>query len=287
MLTVTHRGKSFVILAAVYLAAAAVGFAVYLGLSPWPLFPRLLTADAAATVFVFLFSLLFGNASVYDPYWSVQPPVILSALAVATGRPLTLGTALLLLSVWFWAIRLTANWAYTFHGLGHQDWRYTMLSEKTGRLYPFVNFAGIHMFPTVVVYFAILPAAYAILEGGRANLFTVLGTVLSLGAAVLQMVADIEMQSYRNSGKGGFIRRGLWRYARHPNYLGEILMWWGVALTSLSLLDGRLYLLTGAILNTVMFLVVSIPMADRRQARKEGYAEYRAATHSLLPIPKR
>ncbi|MBR7095144.1 MAG: DUF1295 domain-containing protein [Clostridia bacterium] len=287
MLTVTHRGKSFLIVTAVYLAAAAVGLGVYLWLPPWLLLPRLLFADAAATVFVFLFSLLFGNASVYDPYWSVQPPVILTALAVATGRPLTLGAALILLAVWLWGIRLTANWAYTFHGLGHQDWRYTMLSEKTGRLYPFVNFAGIHMFPTVVVFFAILPAAYAILEGGEANALTVLGVALSLGATALQAVADVEMQSHRKSGRGGFIRQGLWRYSRHPNYLGEILMWWGVALASLSLLDGRLYLLTGAVLNTVMFLVVSIPMADRRQAKKEGYAEYRAHTRHLLPIPKK
>ena len=73
-----------------------------------------------------------------------------------------------------------------------------------------------------------------------------------------------------------------------PNYLGEILMWWGVAITSLSVLPYAMWSLSlGAIVNTVMFLVVSIPMADRRQARKEGYAAYRAETRSLLPIPKR
>ncbi|MBQ2718682.1 MAG: DUF1295 domain-containing protein [Clostridia bacterium] len=287
MITVKHRWKSYLILLAVYLAAAALGILVYRALPAWSLTPRLLVADAAATVLVFLFSLLFGNASVYDPYWSVQPPVILTLLAIGADRPLTLGTVLLLLAVWVWAIRLTANWAYTFHGLTHQDWRYTMLSEVTGKLYPFINFAGIHMFPTLVVFFAILPAAYAILEGGSATPLTFLGVALSLLAALLQLVADIEMQAFRRRGTGGFIRVGLWRHARHPNYLGEILMWWGVALASLSLLEGRLYLLFGAALNTVMFLVVSIPMADRRQAKKEGYAEYRAHTRHLLPIPKK
>ena len=287
MLKISHRGMSFLIIALVYVLAAAVGVTAFMLLSALPLWLSLLLADAAATAFVFLFSLLFGNASVYDPYWSVQPPVILTALLTARGGRLGTADLLLLLAVFYWGIRLTANWAYTFHGLTHQDWRYTMLAEKTGKAYPLINFLGIHMFPTVVVYACILPAAYAVYEGKGANLFTVLGFALSILAATLQLVADIEMQSFRKGAQGGFIGNGLWRYARHPNYLGEILMWWGVALMAISVLDGRWYLFLGALLNTVMFLVVSIPMADRRQAKKEGYAAYRERTRSLLPIPKR
>lgn len=285
MLKVRDRKISFLIIGVVYLLAAALGIFVFRTLSALPLWAALLIADVAATVCVFLFSLLFGNASVYDPYWSVQPPVILLALAV--GRAITPIAILLILAVCFWAIRLTANWAYTFLGLTHEDWRYTMLHERTGRAYPLINFLGIHMFPTLVVYTVVLPAAYAVTEGGEGSLLSYLGVVLSLLAATLQLVADLEMQSFRKQASGGFIRRGLWRYSRHPNYLGEILMWWGVAIVSLTLLPGRPWFLFGAVLNTLMFLVVSIPMADRRQARKAGYPEYRAATRSLLPIPKK
>ena len=288
MLTVKSRKWSFLIVLLVYLVATAIGVAFYLAVSAWPFFVRLLVADVIATVVVFAFSLLFGNASMYDPYWSVQPPVILTALAIGMDGPLTLGGVLLLAAVWYWGIRLTMNWAYTFHGLTHQDWRYTMLSEKTGSLYPAVNFLGIHMFPTLVVYACLLPAAYAIIEGREANVATFLGVALSLLAATLQLISDVEMQAFRKRSTGGFIREGLWKYARHPNYLGEILMWWGIAIASLSLLPiDRFYLAAGAFINTLMFLFVSIPMADRRQARKEGYADYRAETRSLLPIPKK
>ena len=72
-------------------------------------------------------------------------------MAFAIGRELTLFGVLLLVVVSFWAIRLTANWAYTFGNLTHQDWRYTMLHEKTGVFYPIINFVGIHMVPTLVV----------------------------------------------------------------------------------------------------------------------------------------
>ena len=70
------RPLSFLAVAGIYLLAAAGGILLYLAL-PFSAWLSLLIADAAATVFVFLFSLLLGNASVYDPYWSVQPMVIL------------------------------------------------------------------------------------------------------------------------------------------------------------------------------------------------------------------
>ena len=114
-----NRTASFVAVALVYIIAAAIGIAVYrmLDLSWWL---SLLIADAAATVVTFIFSVIFGNASVYDPYWSVQPPVILIAFAI--GKKLTVLGVLLIIAVSYWAIRLTANWAYTFGGLDN-DYR--------------------------------------------------------------------------------------------------------------------------------------------------------------------
>jgi steroid 5-alpha reductase family enzyme len=94
------------------------------------------------------------------------------------------------------------------------------------------------------------------------------------------------MHKFRKEGKGGFIRVGLWKYSRHPNYLGEILTWWGVAIASVCVLPTAWYLCIGAILNTFLFLGISIPMADKRQARKEGFSQYKTETRMLLPIKK-
>jgi steroid 5-alpha reductase family enzyme len=96
----------------------------------------------------------------------------------------------------------------------------------------------------------------------------------------------MQMQKYRKSGQHGLIRTGLWKHARHPNYLGEILMWWGVAIQAISVMPDHWWFAAGALANTILFLTVSIPMADKRQSEKPGYAEYKAHTRSLLPIPK-
>ena len=278
-----NRAASFFAVTLVYILATAVGVMIYrLPELDWYL--SLLIADAAATVVTFVFSLIFKNASVYDPYWSVQPPVIL--LAFAIEERLTALGILLLVVVFLWAIRLTANWAYTFANLTHQDWRYTMLKEKTGAFYPIINFVGIHLVPTLVVYGCVLPGAYAIREGLSANIASVFFLILSLGAVTMQGIADVQMHRFRKNRTAHFIRAGLWKYSRHPNYLGEILLWWGVGLSVACADPSAWYLAAGALANTVLFLAVSIPMADKRQSRKDGFAEYKKHTRMLLPIKK-
>jgi len=278
------RGAGFAAITAVYVLAAALGIGLYRVL-PGSWWLRLLLADIAATVLTFIFSVVLGNASVYDPYWSVQPLVILAALQC--GQRLSLLRVLLLAAVFLWGIRLTANWAYTFHGLAHQDWRYTMLHQKTGVFYPFVNFTGIHMVPTLIVYLCTLPAAYAVLNPAALPPLSLAGIALSLAAVILQGTADVQMHRFRRQKSGGFIRIGLWKYSRHPNYLGEILMWWGIAAAVAAAFPTQWHLCAGAAANTLLFLAVSIPMADKRQSAKSGYAEYAAATRMLLPLKKR
>ena len=278
------RGQSFLFTVVIYLLALGVGLYAF-SYASGNVFVRVLIADLAATLFVYLVSLPLGNASVYDPYWSVAPVVILP-LAMTQFGVWSTGTILLLFCVSYWGVRLTANWAYTFQGYSHQDWRYSMLRDKSGVFYPFVSLFGIMLFPTMVVYLCTLPALHYIQVGG-VNLFTCLGFALCLSAATLQLVADIQLHRFQKqaSNRGAIIRSGFWRHARHPNYLGEILMWWGVYLVMLSVLPSLWPLGIGALVNTLMFLFISIPMAETRMAGyKEGFDRYVAETNRLLPI---
>ena len=92
---------------------------LYLGTLSAPCFWLCLLPTRRQLPLYFLFSIIFRNASVYDPDWSVQPIVILSCFLF--GREISA------LTIFIWGIRLTANWAYTFKGLNFQDWRYTLL----------------------------------------------------------------------------------------------------------------------------------------------------------------
>ena len=278
-----NRLASFIIIIIIYLIAIAGGIISYKFL-PFEWWLNLLLADIIATVITFIFSLILNNASVYDAYWSVQPMVILIALSI--GKPIGLLQILLLIAVCYWGIRLTANWAYNFTDFSYQDWRYVMLKEKTGIFYPVINFIGIHMVPTLVVYACTLPAAYAIVNNLDFSIYSIIFILLSIFAATIQGIADIQMHKYRKNRTTPFIRNGLWKYSRHPNYLGEILMWWGIGFAVVITDFNNWWLLLGAVLNTLLFSFVSIPMAEKRQSRKEGFLEYKKETRYLLPIKK-
>lgn len=278
-----NRLASFAIIVIIYILAIIGGIATY-KLLPFDWWLNLLLADIAATIITFIFSLILKNSSVYDAYWSVQPIVILICYSI--GKNLGLLQILLLVAVCFWGIRLTANWAYTFTDFTYQDWRYVMLKEKTGIFYPVINFIGIHLVPTLVVYACTIPAVYAIVNNLTANIGSILFILLSIFAASLQGIADIQMHKYRKNRTTPFNRNGLWKNSRHPNYLGEILMWWGIGFAVVVTDFNLWWLLLGALLNTLLFSFVSIPMAEKRQSRKEGFLEYKKETRFLLPVKK-
>ena len=276
-----NRGYSLLAVAAIYAFAIAVGILIYRAL-PLEFYWSLLIADALATTVVYLFSVILKNASVYDPYWSVAPIVMVVYSAVTKG--LNLYGLFLLLIICAWGVRLTFNWVYTFKNLKWQDWRYTMLKEKTGKAYPVVSYFGIHMFPTIVVYACMLPVCFAMKYGAVLDTPTDIFLILAIGAVVLQGVADFQMHRYRKNRQAPFMRSGLWKHSRHPNYLGEILLWWGIGISFVFSMPEHWYLIFGALVNNVMFLAVSIPMADKRQGKKDGFSEYKKETNMLIPV---
>jgi len=273
-----------IVLLIIYTLATLFGIYIYNILNfDWWL--NLLIADVSSTILVFIFSLMFKNSSVYDPYWSIQPIVITILYMVTYYNNITIDKILLVSIILLWGIRLTANFIYTFNGFKYQDWRYLMLKEKTKKLYPVINFLGIHLFPTIVVYLCTLPAVYMIINNFEYNYLYLLILLISLTGVIIQTISDIQMHMYRKNKTTTFIRTGLWKYSRHPNYLGEILMWYGIGLF-LALITKKFIYLSGAIINHLMFLFVSIPLADGKQSSKEGFNEYKYSTRMLLPIKK-
>lgn len=243
-------------------------------------------ADVISTAIIFLFSLIFKNASCYDAYWSALP--LFAVVMLLFQTEINIVRLLIAIAIIGWGLRLTINWIYTFDNLNWIDWRYKDLKDKSKRLYPIVNFFGIHLFPTLIVYFCFLPVLYVFYNDVSLNPFVIIFFVLSIISFTMQGIADLQMHRFRKNKTGTFIRNGLWKYSRHPNYLGEIMMWWMIALFSIFALSGYYYLVIGAVLNTCLFVFISIPLAEKHQrSRKEGFDEYKKETRMLLPIYKR
>ena len=283
----TNRTTSLLIITLGYVIAVLVGLIVYhnAGQNIWI---NLLAADVVATLVIWLCSLVLNNASFYDPYWSVQPAVILPLLTLGQAR-LSLPAIMVGLIIMVWGTRLTANWITTFKGLHEQDWRYDLIKKQAGPFYQLANLFGIQLMPTAIVFACILPAVHLILTAPRFSIFVLPGLLVSLAGFLLETIADRQMRAFRQRSKDRSIimRDGLWKHSRHPNYLGEILMWWGVFLVCLAVDPTAWWFGLGTVLNTLLFLFISIPMAEKRLAGyKTDFAEYKKSTRMFLPFPK-
>ena len=270
--------------------AAAAAIAAY----PGPSTPLALVAvgDLAGTVVIFLFSLAFRNSSFYDPYWSVAPVVIAMYLifgfegAAPVERQVLLGVLITL-----YGARLTFNWARGWTGLDHEDWRYVDLRAQTGALFQVVNFLGIMLFPTVLVYLGCVPMIPALIDGAAPlNIFDAIGAVVLLSGVVIEGVADNQLRAFVAARKerGAIMDRGLWAWSRHPNYFGEISVWFGVMFFGVASGAFAPWMLAGVGSMLFLFVAISIPMMEKRQSeRKPAYAEYKRRTSMLIPLPPR
>ncbi len=277
------KNASLVIIGLVYALATVAGIITFKITSPGlHAMAALLLSDVAATVVVWAFDVIFHNVSVYDPYWSVAPPVMFTAYAFYKDV-FTLPVVLLLIAVWFWGVRLTANWERTFKGLGHEDWRYSKYREKqSALLFALTNFFGLVMMPTLLVFICMVPGFRLFDASGSAGWALWPGFAVCLIAASIQLVADRQSHRFRDMNPGQVCDVGLWRHGRHPNYFGEIMMWWGVWIMYASFF-GIDWLILGPLAMTALFLFISIPMMERRQLQnKPGYADYKKSTRMLI-----
>ena len=290
------KPTSILLITAIYLLAGIAAWLLFVKLTDigtgalWALF----AADVLATIVVWAFGLLYENVSVYDPYWSVFPPVVFLLWAFYTGN-WSLPVILLLIASWYWGWRLTRNWVITFKGIAHEDWRYTKYRSLHPALFHLINFFGLNMVPTLVVFAAMLPglqlykpslsASGLSAEGGLSSLSVavlLLGCLICLASATIQLIADKQSHDFRAANPGQVCDVGLWKRGRHPNYFGEIQFWWGIWIMYAAIYGFDWFIL-GPIAMTALFLGISIPLMEKRQlANKPAYADYRKQTRLLI-----
>ncbi len=280
----------WVVVAYILAAVAAVGTGyAFLGEPQWLI---ILAGDIAATMVIYLLSVYLKNTSLYDAYWSVIPiwiVVYLWWIPVADVDPLRSGLAGGLTILW--GIRLTWNWYRGWTGLDHEDWRYVIQRKQTGKLFQLVNFFGLQMMPTMLVYLGCLTLIPALSESDRAfNWLDVVAAAVTLMGILAETIADQQLRNFRktNTDKLRILDTGLWKYSRHPNYFGEMSFWYGLALFSLAAAPDEWWRISGAIAMTVLFLFISIPMIDKRMVeRRPHYAERKKKVSAVFPWPPR
>lgn len=282
-----EKTKAILIITVIYIIMFVIGYLSYAFIPLPSILLSVLVADVIMTIFIWLLSLILKNASLYDPYWSVVPPVIILFLMIDQAN-FGMNLILLLIGVLIWSIRLTYNWAKLFKGLHEQDWRYDQIKAFNPKLFPLTNLTGIMMFPTLIVFAQLIGLTAMIEVDHQLGISTIIGFILIVLATLLQFISDSQMQIFKktNQVKNKIIDIGLWKYSRHPNYLGEILIWFGVYMFYADVygITPHIFAPIGMLL---MFLVISIPMMERKILKtRPAYKMYQKEVAMLIPFVK-
>jgi len=241
-----------------------------------------------ATLIIYIASVLAKNSSFYDPFWSIAPlPIILFLSFLSYEKDENLIKILLILvPITYWSVRLTNNWRRDWKGLKHEDFRYIDLKTRFKKFPYLIDFFGIHLYPTLQVNFSLFPLYYYFFSDfSTIPIVLYIFSFFTICAVLLEHLADEQMRDFRSKpeNKGKTMNRLLWKYSRHPNYLGEVLFWWGLYLMTVSVNLNLWWLFICPLSMTLMFTLVTCTMMDNRSLlNRPDYSTYMAKTSQLL-----
>lgn len=244
----------------------------------------------AAVLVLWLISIAIRDVSIIDMIFAVIMCLILAASAFMTPE-LGLADKVMLGLVALWAVRVTVHLVRRNWGHG-EDPRYSKLRTWVEGEWAFhwLSLRKVFLLQGVVLWLATLPAQMAILlpEPTGPTLMTYLGASIALMGLLVETVADMQLTAFRAdpTKKGTVLQSGLWRYSRHPNYFGELCVWWGVFVMACAN-PWVIVSIVGPL--AYSYLIVNVTgqaTLDKKLAReKPGYAQYMEKTSGMLLWP--
>ena len=234
---------------------------------------------------IFLPSFIFQTEKFYDLTGSLTFISVTSIAYFSLDNPSTIDT-ILYLYVIVWAGRLGI---FLFRRIikDGKDERFDKAKKK------FFWFLQYWMGQAAWVVFTAGASILAILSPVEAELEVIafIGIFLWWSGFLIEVISDYQKRKFRETSdpKTEFISTGLWARSRHPNYFGEITLWVGMAVISLSSLSGVEYVTAIVSPVFVYFLLIKlegVPMleriADERYGELSDYQEYKANTPVLM-----
>ena len=274
----------------------------------------LLIICLSSATYCFIAGEISRNNSQMDKLWSVLPIVYVWIIAIMGGFKWRL--LIIAILVTLWGARLTYNFAkkgaYSIKfWSGEEDYRWIYLRKQK----PFTNkfiwgifdLGFISIWQNVVVLGITLPALSIMSSNAELSIFDLIAGILMLLAFIYEVVADkqqnsFQVKKYEYLNKGmkleelpepynrGFNVAGLWARSRHPNYIGEQLIWVGLYLFVIGAGVAHFFIFNWSIVGAMLLILIFIGssrMAEGISVSKyKEYADYQRQVFKYLPLKK-
>ena len=229
-----------------------------------------------------------GRNDIADVAWGLGF-ILVAAVSLVAGDVYSPRSLVVSGLVLIWGLRLALHIHYRNRGRG-EDPRYRKWREEWGQWFVLRSFLQVFMLQGLLLLLVAVPIIHVNTAAARP-----LGGLELIGLAVwlygfcFEAVGDWQLLKFiRNpANKGKLMTSGLWRYTRHPNYFGEVTLWWGLWLMTLALPGGWLTIVGPLTITTLILKVSGIPMLERPYEGRADFQEYKRRTSAFFPLPPR
>ncbi len=233
----------------------------------------------------FAISMRAGRMDVADIAWG--PGIAAVALLTWAISDEPFGTRSLIMTgmVVVWGARLA--WHIGRRNAGKpEDARYRKWREEWGDRVRVRSFLQVFLLQSVLMAVVALPV-WVVNAGEPAELGWVgtAGAMIWLFGFIHEVVADQQLKRFLSDPEnhGKVLDTGLWGRSRHPNYFGEVVLWWGLGIMALPAPWGWMGLVGPAVITYLILCVSGVPMLERKMESDPKYAAYLASTPVFWP----
>lgn len=245
--------------------------------------------------YVFILAQIFKNNSIVDIFWGLGFIAIITFF-VFTSRSYIERQAVFLtkhlvnLCIIIWGFRL-AVYIYTRNKGKGEDWRYINF-RKLWRKHNIPQWLGaflqVFMLQGFFMFIVALPVIHVNTAFSGINFLTILGFIIWVTGFVFEALGDYQMAQFKKNpaNKGKTMRYGLWKFTRHPNYFGEMTMWWGIWLMSVNFftpVQTMIGIISPLTITWLLTKVSGVPMLESKYKNDAEYQEYIRNTPSFFP----
>ena len=235
-------------------------------------------------IIAFLVGIIKKDNSIIDIFYGFGY-VVLVWSSLLLSADFALRKIIITLLVTLWGFRLgiyvmIRNWGKP------EDYRYQAIRERMGDNVILKSFFRIYLFQGFIIFLVGFPTLFAnVSSHSMTNWLDFLGVGLWIIGFYFESVGDYQLRKFLKNpeNKGKIMDQGLWKYTQHPNYFGEVLMWWSLYLIVVNVKYG-VFMIFGPIIITFMIIKVSgVRLLNKRFEKDDKYADYKKRTSAFIP----